>query len=126
MAGKQQGFYWKADTLTKLAKNTKHFPASLDRAVTAAVEYQATRAEGFMKREAPWTDRTSNARNGLFTATQHTPGVSHKIICAHSVPYGIWLEVRFSGKYAIIPKTLKEQGDELMRLVNKLLSGLQP
>jgi hypothetical protein len=45
------------------------------------------------------------------------------IIIAHGVPYGIWLEVRFSGRYAIIGPTLVYTGDLTMRLLGNLFSG---
>jgi hypothetical protein len=120
----QKGFYWKADSLTKLQGNVKVFDATLDRAVTAAVDYSAVRAEAYMKRTARWTDRTGNARSGLFATTQHVPKKLHRIILGHGVEYGIWLEVRFAGRYAVIPQTLQTQGNDLMRLLNGLLGGL--
>jgi hypothetical protein len=125
MAGAQKGFYWKADTLNAvLRRNVKAFPVTLDRAVTAAVEYQATKAETYMRTRASWTDRTGNARNGLHTSTQHQAMHRHRIICAHGVSYGIWLEVRFSGRYSIVPETVQVQGKELMALIGGLLGRL--
>lgn len=119
MAGRQVGFYWKSDTLTS---NIKTFPQKLDRALIAATEYTASRGEADMKRTAPWTDQTSNARNGLFTSTEHSPSL-HRIIFGHAVPYGIWLEVRWSGRYQVILPAVRKHGAELMALVGKLFSG---
>lgn len=116
----QKGFIWKSDTLTK---NVKVFPQKLDRAIYAAVEYGATRGEAAMKRGARWRDQTGNARNGLFTATEHDRA-THRIIFAHGVAYGIWLEVRWNGKYAIIMPTMVAQGEQLMAMLGKLLAGL--
>jgi hypothetical protein len=103
--------------------NVRNAPQRINRAVTAAVEYQAGRSENYMRRNAKWMDRTSNARNGLHARTSHTD-TEHIITLAHSVPYGIWLEVRWSGKYGIIPEAVRVGGDELMRLFTKLFSGL--
>lgn len=116
----QASFQWKSDTLTK---NMKNFPRTLDRAITAAVEYTATHGEATMRRNASWTDRTGNARAGLHTSTEHAANF-HRIIFAHSVPYGIWLEVRWSGRYAILLPTMRSEGERLMRLLSKLLDGL--
>lgn len=94
----------------------------VQRAVVGATEYGATKGQGHAKTNAKWTDRTANARNGLRAFAVHEPGRS-TIIIAHGVPYGIWLEVRFSGKYAIIGPTLIYTGDLTMRLLGNLFSG---
>jgi hypothetical protein len=86
----------------------------MDRVLTAATAYHATRAEAYARSNAPWTDRTSNARNGLFAKAERDRPY-YRIIVAHSVPYGIWLEVRFSGRYAIIRPTVDHEGPELMK-----------
>jgi hypothetical protein len=39
--------------------------------------------------------------------------VSHELILLHSMPYGIWLEVRWSGRYAIIGPTMFTVAQEL-------------
>lgn len=113
-------FRWDSN---KLMTNIRNAGPRLDRAITAAVNYQATRSESYMRRNAKWTDRTGNARNGLHTATSHSK-TQHTITLSHSVPYGIWLEVRWSGKYGIIPESVRVGGAELMALFNKLFSGL--
>lgn len=87
------------------------------------MEYQARRSESFMRANAPWTDRTSNARNGL-KAIPQSSGTSHSILLTHSMPYGIWLEVRWSGKYGIIPEAVRQGGQELMGLLNKLMEAI--
>jgi hypothetical protein len=84
--------------------------AKLDRdmelGVAAAVDFQATQTEFFMRSNAPWTDRTGNARSGLHTATSKQ-GHRFSILLAHTASYGIWLEVRFSGRYAIIEPSIR-------------------
>lgn len=117
----QVSFTWKSDTLRP---GTKAFPVRLDRAITAATEYTATHGEAAMKRNASWTDQTGNARNGLFGQAEHSPTL-HRVIFGHAVPYGIWLEVRFAGRYAIILPTLKAEGQNIMRLLGKLIGGLK-
>lgn len=90
-----------------------------DRALTAATAYHATKAAAYAKQNAPWTDRTGNARNGLF-ATAQRDYPSYRIIIGHSVDYGVWLEARFSGRYQIIRPTVDNTGPELMKTVSKL------
>lgn len=115
----KQSFTWKTDTLSG---NVKAFPVKLGRAVAGAAEYSATRGQGYMKSNAKWTDRTGNARQGLRAITEHRPGQS-VIILHHGVPYGIWLETRFSGRYQIILPGLQFTGDMAMRLIGQLLAS---
>lgn len=88
--------------------------------ITALVEYFSDVAEGHMRRNAPWTDRTTNARNGLF-AQAFTDPEQYVILLYHTMPYGIWLEVRWSGRYAIILPTVETVGPQMMRQLQKLL-----
>lgn len=120
MAGRQKGFYWKQETLFADAAK---FGPRLERAITSAVEFQATRSESYMRSNASWNDQTGNARSGLHTNTEHH-GSEHRIIFAHSVSYGIWLEIRWSGRYAIILPAVEQGGRELMTLLGTLLGRL--
>lgn len=97
-----------------LLDQLKTFNARMDRVLTAATAYHATRAVGYARTHAPWTDRTSNARNGLFAKAERDRPY-YRIIIAHGVPYGIWLEVRFAGRYQIIRPTVDHEGPELMK-----------
>lgn len=95
-----------------------HMDSSVDRFLTAVIGYHAPQAEAHAKREAPWTDQTSNARNGLFAVPDFSerPG-SYRIVVGHSVPYGVWLETRWSGRYAILMPTVHAQGIEVMKTI---------
>lgn len=120
MAGNQKSFRWNSTTLFK---NVETLAPKLDRALAAAVEYAATRSENYMKKNASWQDQTSNARNGLNTVPFHQ-GTTHGYHLAHGVPYGIWLEVRWDGRYGIIPQATQQGGMMVMSLMTKLLAGL--
>ena len=77
-----------------------------------------------MKTNAPWTDRTGNARSSLHTQSLISPGRSYGFTVAHGASYGIWLEVRFSGRYAVIPKTVASQGPAFMTTASKLFGAM--
>lgn len=56
----------------------------------------APRIENWMKANAPWTDRTGNARQGLYSAVE-PPSLAQvvdtiELIMAHAVEYGVYLE----------------------------------
>lgn len=73
----------------------------------------ARRVQDYAREHAPWNDRTGDAREGL-TAVGEQRLVTYTITLFHTVDYGIWLEVRWDGKYAIILPTLEAMGPELM------------
>ena len=73
----------------------------------------AERVEAYAKENAPWSDRTGDARAGL-TARGQQRLVQYSITLFHTVEYGLWLEVRWSGRYAIIRPTLEVMGPQLM------------
>lgn len=111
-----------SDTLTP---NLLAFGPRVDKLVAETVEFFSPRVEAAARTGAPWTDQTGNARNGLRTTTFHEPPVRHGIELSHSVPYGIWLETRFEGQYAIIIPTIKEQGLEVMSALRGILLRLR-
>jgi len=102
-----------------LVNKLQTFNARADRFITAATAYHATRAVAYARQNAPWADRTTNARNGLFARAERDAPV-YRLIIGHSVPYGVWLEVRWSGRYQIIRPTVDHEGPELMRTVQAM------
>lgn len=86
---------------------------TIDAAVDITFDAMAARAASMMRENAPWTDRTGNARAGLKAIHEADPMVEHRLVLLHSMPYGIWLEVRWSGRYAIIGPTMQTAAREL-------------
>lgn len=99
------------------------FNSRADRAITAVMAFHSKKAVAYARQNAPWTDRTSNARNGLFSQVERERPV-YRIVLAHGVPYGIWLEVRFSGRFAIIRPTIDHQGPLVMETAAKLFQRM--
>lgn len=98
--------------------------ASVNRAVDGLMLANAPKVQDYARSNAPWTDRTSNARNGLF-ARYSKSGDTRTITVYHTVPYGVWLEVRHSGKYAIIVPTVDNESKRIMASAAKLLARLE-
>lgn len=107
----------------------------MDRALKATMDFHAAEGTKYMKEHAPWTDRTTNARNGLHAVTSsQNPGFvkrltgkkqQYEITFAHTVHYGIWLEIANSGRYQIIMPTVRHEGDLLMQRLRGLLPRLE-
>jgi hypothetical protein len=129
------GIVWETNTLKP---KMKALPPRIDVAIDAVMEYEANEAQNDMRTYAPWTDRTTNARQGLFAqagsedsaggrdaAGRFTSGGSKKfIVLYHTMPYGIWLELKNNGHYAIILPTVQSAGPQVMASINKVLSAL--
>ena len=89
-------------------------------AMVATAKLIGPRAQAWMRTNATWTDQTGNARNGLFAQVQ-TATNQVAIVLYHSVPYGIWLEVRWSGRYAIINPAIQYWGPKYFALLAKAM-----
>lgn len=109
-------FVMTEDTLTP---GLQKFPGLVDNEIRRTVDFFSPRVESYARTKAPWTDQTGNARSSLHATTSHLAD-KHSITIAHGMPYGIWLELRFEGKYAIIIPTIKAQGAELMNTLRSL------
>jgi hypothetical protein len=107
-----------------LQKGIASFGARMEAGITALMEYNADHGEATMKSNAPWTDRTSNARNGL-SARSYREGQTFGIVFFHQVPYGIYLETRWSGRFAVIMPTINIMGPDVMNQAQALMKGLQ-
>lgn len=104
-------------------KTVPKFSDTLLGAITIYLSGQETKVQNYARRNATWTDRTSNARNGL-TAKYDGGRDRHVIRLFHTVPYGIWLEVRWAGKYAIIVPTIEAEGQRIMKGLQGLITKM--
>lgn len=107
----------------KIGVNLKRFDYDVNALVAGVVDFQGTRAVAWMKTNAKWKDRTGNARQTLSGHGEHT-SESHTIFLYGGVPYQIWLEVRFAGKFAVIGPAVKYHGLALMKRLASIVSKL--
>ena len=107
-----------------LRPGVEGFGARLNVVLKGFFEYQESKVQDYMRTKAPWTDRTANARQGLFARAYQREG-AHGIVCYHTMPYGIWLEVKNEGQYAIIVPTIQAEGRRIMGQMNKLMDKMR-
>lgn len=105
------GFKWDSRSLSR---NIKELSPKVDAYIGAVVEFQATRGMTYMRAHARWTDRTGNARAGLFTIVRHVPMKRHEATFSHTMSYGFWLEVANDERYAIIMESVRLAGRDIM------------
>lgn len=104
----------------------KEFDRRMDRALFGVCRYWDGKIESYAKHNASWTDRTTNARNGLRAEAAKFEGVGlYGIVLAHSVTYGVYLEAPDSEtKRPIIMPTLTIFAPKVMRFLNKLMDRM--
>lgn len=107
-----------------LLEGVNVFDKRLERGIVGVFERQKHITVGWMKENAPWRDRTGNARSGLSTVGRYKSGQEYALVLFGRMPYNIWLEVRYAGRYAIIIPAIVDQGPKLMRTLNKLFTRL--
>jgi hypothetical protein len=81
----------------------------------------AREVQDYAQQNAPWEDRTGEARRGL-TAIGEQRLTKYTITLFHTVSYGIWLEVRWDGRFAIIVPTIEVMGPRFMETLE--MAGL--
>lgn len=90
-----------------VAQNMTAYGGKVIEAIEAVAKYFEPILESYAKQNAPWTDRTANARQSLHSFSQRLGNEAVELYLSHGVQYGIYLETRWSGKYAIIWPTLE-------------------
>jgi hypothetical protein len=101
--------------IDKLAKSIGAQDKRFKRVIAGQFYRAKPDAETYAKTNAPWTNRTGNARSGLHAEiTVSDDRNTFELLMAHSVFYGVFLENRWSGKFAILMPTINYIGQLLM------------
>ena len=103
-----------------LKEGLERLSSKSDIAVKAYLNTAERKLENYAKQNAPWTDRSGRARLGLNSYTEKTP-FGYRLIIAHGVDYGIWLELAHEKKYAILNETIQQHTNDIMKGFTKLI-----
>lgn len=112
--------FFKIDTLSRGLANFTF--KSADQMIEYANEF-ADELRQYAQDNAPWQDRTGDARVGLDTAVI-MDNQTLEIQLYHTVEYGIWLEIRWGGQYAIIIPTIETMGPRLFDKMNNMFGEI--
>jgi hypothetical protein len=95
------GLTWEIDPLQAFGPIPAHLEGVALDHVEALLLFYGPQVEAWMKHNAPWTDRTGNARQSLNHTVERG---DHEVALtlAHGVDYGIYLEERNGGHFAIL------------------------
>lgn len=115
------GFVWVTPP-SVLAENIARYGERVIAAVRALADYIAVKIENDARLNAPWQDRTGNARTGLFAVAEQAARDVVEIYLSHghTVKYGLWLEVAHGQKYAVIMPTLEQNIPVIERMLHDL------
>ena len=105
----------------KVKKNLHNWYERRRAAVILLAKRWAADLEKQAKDGGPWADRTSNARNGLVGKAIVYPD-KVVITLAHSMEYGVFLELAKQGKYAILKPTIDKNVPAIYASYKKLWS----
>ncbi len=84
--------------------------------------YWAAVLEADAKENAVWQDRTGNARQALHTFVEQAAGDAIVLYLSHGVNYGLFLEVRWAGRYAIIWPTIEKHLPEIRKMMHSIFA----
>lgn len=100
------GFAWQG--LAAIDSNLLQWEQQVKEGLRSAAESLKDEMVADMKQNASWLDRTGAARDGLQGAVVWEDDTHFTILLGHGsdIYYGVWLEVRWGGRYAIILPTV--------------------
>jgi len=107
----------------ELARAIERYGDRVLQAVAAVAQYAATQMQNDAKAQATWTDRTGNARTGIFGTSEADFGAKVvTIYLSHGavIDYGVWLELANSGRYAVIMRTMQAHYQPLMDMLKEI------
>lgn len=128
---------WDKYSVDEISINIGKYGEGMHTAALGVANYFAPEIETDAKTGAPWTDRSGNARQGLFTHVEDDPsGVS--LYLSHTMEYGLYLETKGgefngggkngtdlellkAGTYAIIKPTLDAYEAQVMAMIRDVL-----
>ena len=115
------GFKWQVAPTDVFPQMAHKYTQAIFQSGRRIAYEQAEEMEQYAKANAPWTDRTGDARERLHATVEET-GPIGTIVLSHGVDYGIWLEVANQGRFSIIPETIDAFGPRVMRSLQNLIN----
>lgn len=108
--------------LDAMSRAMQAYGDAVTKAVKAVADYWVPIIESYAKQHAPWADQTANARQSLHAWATEMAEETVELYLSHGVLYGVWLEVRWAGKYAIIWPTLEAHIPQIHEMLQGIFS----
>ena len=103
-----------------LVVGLKGYEARVYTAIRAVANYIAQKMQGEAFTSARWTDRTGNARSGLFGVAEAASKTLVNIYLAHTMSYGVFLELAHGQRYAIIMPTIQKNLPVIKNMLDEI------
>lgn len=100
---------------------TATYIAAIRAGIEQIAQMYAPEIETWMKQNAPWVDRTGNARQTLHAEVYQLASAT-VIMLAHGVEYGIFLELAHGGRFQIIGPAIDYFAPRIWRSVQTMMS----
>ena len=105
-----------------VVRNLNAWAGSKKMALEALAMVTAKQMEADARVNKSWTNRTGHARQGLVGGYFYdNDGL--KVYIAHSVSYGIWLELKNDGKFAILRPTRDKYANIAFNQAKRILES---
>jgi hypothetical protein len=114
-------FRWSTPPRTAWGDLSAAYVLAIRNGVRAIAQRRAPEIEAWMKENAPWTDRTGNARQTLSAEVEDATLDMVSILLAGGVEYQIFLELAHGGNWAIIAPAVDYWGPILWADVRAML-----
>lgn len=105
--------------ITKNTFNNKAVEAMVRAAIGVYGDTAAKKMEAEAKQNAPWTDRTGNARNSI-QGGFGWKGKHAVIALSGNVDYFEWLELYHEKKWAILVPTIQKNAPEVIKAYRRI------
>lgn len=116
------GFQWTNPPSQAWGVLATNYVQTIRNAVRRLADRRSPEIEAWMKVNAPWTDRTGNARQTLGAEVNDLAGGAVEILMSHGMDYGIFLELAHAGNWAIIGPAIDHWAPIIWADVRALLS----
>lgn len=115
---RNQGIMWTG--LDVIANNINRRGKTLNASRKRTMEKMARDMEAYAKANAPWKDRTHDARDRLQGVAVHDDRKEiSTAFLGHGVGYGFYLETMQGGRFQIIMPTIQHFGKRVLSTVNE-------
>ncbi len=97
------------------------FKRQLRDGIILVLELYAPQIEADMKSNAPWTDQTANARQTLQCFVYEEREGVLVLVAKQEMEYGVWLELKNGGRFAIVIPTLEQYYGQIWQSVKDIV-----
>ncbi|MEL7435893.1 MAG: hypothetical protein AAFN11_18245 [Chloroflexota bacterium] len=103
--------------LNEIMQRITRYEQRIKQIVRQIAQFWQAKLEAYAKTNAPWTDQTANARQSLHAFIEELSGDTVRLYLSHGMDYGIYLETKYAGQYAIIWPTIQQHLEPIRRML---------